>query len=255
MKVYFCICYCLLVILLAAGVAHGESDADMKRGYEQKIAEQEKKHEEIRRELQEETVKHERTQRSAAEIEDSLRAELKRLKEEKPTDYIKVASETASQTAQELAEAAQEQFQTLKEKSGEAWEATSEFHKSTIKPAVDDLVKQAVDFVEPHAAKIAPTVEPIAKEAKKSLNRWYTKLSIMYETYRLRLINALAAQPNMTNAGAEYVVDLAAGTVLVTVIYYLVFPFVAWVFSILTCGLCGGSVKRQPRNRKRGRRR
>ena len=136
---------CLLTLLLLTVGGHTKSDAErdqkkIKEAFEKKIAEQDKKHEDTKRELEEQTVKHERAQRSAAEIEDSLRSELKRLKEEKPPDYIKMLSDTASETAQGISETAQEHYKTLKQKSGEAWEATSEFHESNVKPAVEDFV-------------------------------------------------------------------------------------------------------------------
>jgi hypothetical protein len=245
---------CLLTLLLLTVGGHTKSDAErdqkkIKEAFEKKIAEQDKKHEDTKRELEEQTVKHERAQRSAAEIEDSLRSELKRLKEEKPPDYIKMLSDTASETAQGISETAQEHYKTLKQKSGEAWEATSEFHESNVKPAVEDFVKQASDFVKPHADNIMPTVKPIAQEANNPLDRWYVKLSIFYETNRLRLVNVLASQPNITNGGAEYMVDLGAWTIFFAMAYYIIFPMVFKALSYLTCGFCCCFSRKKERRR------
>ena len=160
-----------------------------------------------------------------------------------------MVSDTASQTAQDLSEAAQEHYKKLKQKSGEAWEATSEFHESNVKPVVKDFVKQASDFVEPHAASIMPTVEPIAQEAKKSLDRWYVRLSIFYEKNRLRAVHALASQPNIANAGAEYIVDLGAWTIFFVMAYYLIFPMVVKSLSYLTCGFCCCVARKKKRRR------
>ena len=244
----------LVVILctVAAVASALNKEERIRQEYEKKLAEQDKK-------LAEQEVKHERSLKAASEIEDSLRAEVERLKDSQ-TDYIKLAKDTATNAAEVTKKALDDATVVSQEYLKYAGEKTVETYENTVKPGMEDLMKQTNDLVKPHVDNIMPSVEPVLKQTQKTLNTYFTKLVIAYETYRVRFVNVLAAQPNITSAGAEYMVDLIAWSIVFMFVYYLIFPAAKYAvlrsLQCVTCGfcccsMCLSSTKGKRRKKKR----
>ena len=225
----------LVVINNTNAASNSGSNSETKRVREDIVKEQYEK------KLDEQEEKHQKTIEAAAEIEDSLRAEVKRLKENKNSmgEYVKYVGDKATEVAdmttktlKDASETTQEYFENIKEQTAEAYE-------ETLKPAVEQLKKNAEEFVEPHAKKYAPMAKSYMEKTQSWMETMSDKVQYLFMYYRQQLIEFLSNQDNISNEGAAYIVDLFLFTVIFAIIFYAGFYLaIPATFKLLYLGTC-----------------
>ena len=218
--------------------------------------------EQYEKKLEEQEEKHQKTIEAAAEIEDSLRAEVKRLKEKKNSmaDYVQYVGEKATEVAgittktlHEASETTQEYIQNIKE-------STTEVYEESVKPAVEELQRSAEAFVEPHAKRYAPLAKTYAEQVQSWFLNVYDDAKYWFFFYRQHIIDVLANQDNVSEEGAAYIVDLFVFTIAFASIFYTGFyiaiPLTFRLVYLGTCCHCFGcfcnccGLCKKPRRRK-----
>jgi hypothetical protein len=200
--------------------------------------------EEYEKKLDEQEVKHQKTIEAAAEIEDSLRAEVKRLKENKNSmgEYVKYVGEKASEVADITTKTLKDATETTQEYLGTIKDSTAEAYEETLKPAVEQLKKNAEDFVEPHAKKYAPMAKSYMEKIKKWMEKFSDKAQYLFMYYRQEAIETLSNQDNISHEGAAYIVDLFLFTIIFAIVFYAGFyvaiPAMSKLFYLGTCCHC-----------------